>query len=210
MLNIKINLQRTIQLLSIITITALASACSSDDASTSAKIADPNNCATPCLASAPILDVTTVRNDLGATIIMILPIAGNSADIDLTSSSFYLWPVDNSLGAGTLVAGSGAVIDTVANTITLNFLVPITSETGAYYPAIYIAVAPSPDPNDPGTLASNYEGYTLQTAISSVNYSFEEVIAGESSTYTSNGIFLGYTATDIVIPTVMLENPPVL
>ncbi len=202
---IKEKKSNALHILMILAFTMLISACSSDDAAPAAT-ADPKNCKTPCIQTTPDLGgTTTVDITTGATITMILTIDGDASLIELASSTFSLEPVDTSGGQGRLVLSSNDVVDTNANTLTMNFIIPITSVTGGFYPKLIIGVAASPDPNDPGQDAPNYVEYTLDTTNSTTKYSFSEVIAGESSTYTSNGIFLGTVATDIVMPIVTLQ-----
>lgn len=188
----------------VVVLTTLASACSSDDDAATSGV-DPDNCTTPCIQTTPDLDITTVTAADGATITMILAIDGDASLIDLGYSFISLEPVDTSSGQGKLISATNKVVDTVANTFTMNFVVPVGSITGAFYPKINISVDPRPVPNDPGSFMVDGVEYELDTNNSLTTYSYSEILDGAGSTFTSNGIFVGTDATDIVIPVITLQ-----
>lgn len=201
---IKTNISNFRQLLMVVVFTTLVSACSSDDDAATSGV-DPDNCSTPCIQTTPDLDITMVTAADGATITMILAIDGDASLIDLSSSFTTLEPVDTSNGQGKLATATNGVVDTVANTFTMNFVIPSSSITGSFYPKLVIGVADTPDPNDPSRDAPNWAVYELDADNSLTTYSYSEVVGGESSTFTSNGIFVGTEATDIVIPLITLQ-----
>lgn len=176
------------------------------DAGSSQK-ADPNNCEFPCLKNAPFLDITTVIAGDGDTITMTLDIEGDASLIEIPSSFFTLEPVDTSSGQGRLATGINGVvtITPVGSTVMVNFVIPGGTVTGDFYPKLSIGVAGTPDPNDPGTGWPNSVEYELQVDTSTVNYSYSEVIVGESTTYSSNGNYLGYVDSGLVMPIVTLQ-----
>lgn len=176
------------------------------DAGSSQK-ADPNNCEFPCLKNAPFLDITTVIAGDGDTITMTLDIEGDASLIDTFNSTFTLQPTDTSSGQGTLATGINKVVNITpaGSTVMVNFVISTSSITGDFYPKLSIGVAGSPDPNDPSIEAPNTVEYELQVDTSTVNYSYSEVIAGESTTYSSNGNYLGYVDSGLVMPIVTLQ-----
>ena len=192
------------QSLTVIVFTLFVAACSSDDATPVSGVS-PDNCSTPCMQTTPDLSATTVTAASGDTIIMIITIDGDASLVEPLSSYISLEPVDTSTGQGTLAAATNKVVDTVTNTMTMNFIIPGGSVTGAFYPKININVADTPNPDDPGTGVPNGVLYELDTERSSTNYSYSEIVDGASSTYTSNGIYVGTVATDIVMPLVTLQ-----
>ena len=183
-----------IRLLLLSVFISLVTAFSSDSSSGASSSADPNNCKTPCLSGAPSLDKTTITASTGDTIIMTMNIAGDASQISTSDSYISLQPVSGS--GGTLASASGDVIDSGAGTYTVNFVINAGSITGDFYPKIVIGVS--------GT-AVNSVTYLRDSSTSSSNYAFEEHVDGEGSTYTSNGTYVGYVATDIAIPIVTLQ-----
>ena len=202
MLNIKINLQHAIQLLTIVTITALSSACGGDDVASSD--ADPLNCQSPCLASAPVLDQSTLTASLGADITVTLTIAGGTDTIEICNgcSTITFEPMPSVTGGqGTLATTTTAVTATDATTLVFNITVPIGAVTGEFYPLINIR----------NTANLNSVEYTLDTANSSTDYSFEEYIedpingGAAGSSYTANGTYVGTVSTPFAIPVLTLN-----
>ena len=204
MLNIKINLQHAIQLLTIVTITALSSGCSSDD--TVASGADPLNCQSPCLASAPVLDQSTLTASVSADITVTLTIAGGTDTIETCNGcstiTFEPMPSQPS-GQGRLATNTTAVTATDATTLVFNINIPAGSVTGEFYPLINIS----------NTANLNSVEYTLDTANSSIDYSFEEFIedpvngGAAGSSVTENGTYVGTVSTTFAIPVLTITNP---
>jgi len=180
-------------------------ACGSGGDDGPASNADPDNCSFPCIQTSPVFDKTTVVSATGDTVTMTLVIDGDASIIDISGTYLRLNPVNAAGGQGTLVFASSEVVDINANTLTANFIIPAGTVTGEFYPKLDIAVAFTPDPNDPGTGLDNSVTYELDSDNSSTNYSYSEHIDGEGSTYTSNGVYLGTVITDIVIPVITLQ-----
>jgi len=168
----------------------------SEDPAGPAQSANPKNCKTPCLSTAPDLDKTSITASTGDTIVMTLTIAGDASKIDVASSYMTLEPVSTSNGQGKISTATNGVVNVNAGTYTVNFVIPVGSVTGEFYPKIRISI---------GGDTVNSVTYLFNSTTSQSNYAFEEHVNGDGSTYSSNGTYLGYVATDLVIPKVTLQ-----
>lgn len=201
-----LTLKNIIQLLSIIALASIFSGCSSDDGGPVSS-ADPLNCKSPCLAPdpapAPALSQSSLAADTGGDITVTLIIAGGTDTIDTAGSTITFEPMPSQPGGqGRLATNTTAVTATDATTLVFNISIPGGSVTGEFYPLINISNTANLDSVE----------YTLDTANSSINYSFEEYLddgngGAAGSSYTANGTLVGTVSTPFAIPVLTLTNP---
>lgn len=140
---------------------------SSDDSSTSDTTASNPPCSLPCLAEAPVMDLTSISSTTGGTVNVGFTVSGDIANVSNISVVLMSTDFMSSDVAGVV----GGMTPSTAQNI-LAITVPADTPPGDYYPYFSFTAL---NPSNSGNM------YYIDPTKSTTRYTFAEVVDGGSA-----------------------------